>query len=83
MTYIASDKTGTLTMNQMTVESVVYNQTKFKCNQNTVAIDNSRLAADYTDYTCKALVRCATVCNTSEYIDSVGDDGRKIPFHLG
>jgi len=79
VTYIASDKTGTLTMNKMTVESVVYNNTKFKRDADCLTLDD-RLEADYLNPSAMALVRCAVVCNTTEYIDSVGDEGETVPF---
>jgi len=66
VTFICSDKTGTLTMNKMTVDTVVINNTVYRDLENINANKNEQTEI-------KKLFFCALALNNDAYIDSSGD----------
>jgi len=64
-TTIASDKTGTLTQNRMTVSNVWYDDRNYKCGTSKV----DKHLFDKDDKTFKELLRVLTLCNNAEFED--------------
>lgn len=76
-TVICSDKTGTLTLNQMTARAVVIAGTRYRVEGEGYAADGAIVADDGSDGTdrVRPLARLALACNDSRVIDgaAVGD----------
>ncbi len=72
---ICSDKTGTLTINNMTVANVCYDQKIFETEFcRTVKETHPQLEA--THDSAKRLVRCGTICNNATFVES----SKNLPF---
>merc|ERR1711871_1807864 len=65
-TMIASDKTGTLTQNQMTVVRVMYSNTIWNTTDDQDRLDKYQ-SYDGEDPVFQAFKRCAVLCNNSEF----------------
>jgi sodium/potassium-transporting ATPase subunit alpha len=71
-TVIASDKTGTLTQNRMTVRHVWYDNKILRCSTSIGAADDEW---DKSSPTFQALYRIGVLCNKATFDTGVGEDG--------
>jgi len=78
---ICSDKTGTLTQNVMTVAQVVYgDEDTFHIQDCASSFTKGNKTYKEDNKGFQALLRNATLCNVSEFINKNDEDGKPIPF---